>query len=833
VVPAELAAHWQTTLQFLEIVTESWPAILAGMGMINPAARQRLLFDAQARAWAENPPSAKTWLVARAAGPALARLARVVAGLPQGAVILPDYDSHLDAAAWDQIDEGHAQSGIARLLGAMGVRREEIAIWPAPAPASAVPAGRAALLSKSLRPAAALSAWQNQAAPPDATGLLRLSARDEAEEAAAIAMILRDALEVPGRTAALITPDRALAKRVAAILPRFGILADDSAGEPLADTPPAVFLRLLAHAAVTEFAPIPLLALLKHPLTAAGEPPESARAHARALERLALRGPRPPPGFDGLKYRLTESAKDTAATETFLARLETRLKSITGLPVETSPAHALRALIEAAESLAATELEPGAARLWANEAGITLSDHLLEIFAALEDLPDVPAADLPDLLDAILAGAVVRKPRTRDGHPRIAIWGVQEAMLQTVDVAVLAGLVEGIWPAIPEPGPWTSRPMRKSAGLPALEREIGEAAHDFFGLCCRCPKIILAAPIRRDRAPAIPARWLTRLDALLAAAGTSLPHHPATSWARQLDIPEARELRPKPEPRPPAAARPRQLSISDIATLIADPYAIYARKILRIAELDPIDEESDPSLFGDIVHAGLHKFFAANPDFDAPDAAHNLTRDLQVAMRAERPRAALQHWWEARLERIAGWIIEAERDRRRRNQPLAIALEAEGKLPVGQNFTLIGRADRIETRADGTVFIMDYKTGTPPKPKDVEAGTAPQLPLEAVMAESGAFGPEFQAPVAELAFWKLSGRHLQGEDKPLFADDPDRLRETIDNAAASLPALIAKFADPATPFLAKPHPARGTYKDVYQGISRSGEWGGQGDDDGA
>jgi ATP-dependent helicase/nuclease subunit B len=830
VVPAELAAHWQTTLNFLAIVTRAWPDILAGMGALNPASRQRLLFDAQARAWAENPPEAKTWLVARAAGPALGRLARVVAGLPQGAVILPDYDPGLDDFARDHIDDGHAQSGIARLLGAIGVRRAEIALWPAPE--TQVPPGRAALLSKALLPAAALGAWQDQAVP-GTTGLYRLAARDEAEEATAIAMILRDALETPGRTAALVTPDRALARRVAAILPRFGILADDSAGEPLADTPPAVFLRLLARAAVTEFAPIPLLALLKHPLTAAGAPPESARAQARALERLALRGPRPPPGFDGLKYRLAESKKDTKAVEGFLARLELRLKPVTGLPLATSPADALRALIEAAEALAATEAEPGAARLWANEAGIALSDHLIEIFAALDGLPDFPAADLPDLLDAILAGAVVRKPRTRDGHPRIAIWGVQEAMLQTVDVAVLAGLVEGVWPAIPEPGAWLSRQMRKDSGLPALERQIGEAAHDFFGLCCRCPTVILAAPNRRDRAPAIPARWLTRLDALLAGAGAAVPRHDAASWARQLDVPAEREPRPKPEPRPPAAARPRELSISDIATLIADPYAIYAKKILRIAELDPIDEESDPSLFGNIVHAGLHKFFAAKPDFEAPDAAKNLTLDLQLAMRAERPRAALQHWWEARLERIAGWIVEAERDRRRLNRPVAIALEAEGRLPVGPDFTLKGRADRIEAREDGSVFIMDYKTGTPPKPKDVELGSAPQLPLEAVMAETGAFGPEFQAPVTELAFWKLSGRHEKGEDKPLFAGDPEKLRATIDNAAARLPSLIAKFANPATPYLARPHPARSTYKDVYQGISRSFEWGGQGDDDGA
>jgi ATP-dependent helicase/nuclease subunit B len=829
VVPAELAAHWQTTLQFLEIVTDAWPNILAGLGQLDMATRQARLFDAQAQAWAADPPATKTWLIGRNATPALARLARVIAGLPQGLVIFPDFDPHLDDASWGAIDESHPQSGAARLLTALGARREEISVLPAAV--GHVPAGRSPLLATALLPAATLTLWQ-RAAAPDITGLFRLAARDEAEEATAIAMVLRDALETPGRTAALITPDRALAARVTAILVRFGILADDSAGEPLADTPPATLLRLLARAAAAEFAPVPLLALLKHPLAAAGLPPELCRRNARSLERMALRGQRPPPGFDGIKYRLETRKTPPLAELDFLARLERLLKPVTGLPVDIHPADALRALIEAAEPLAATAEEPGAARLWAQEAGIALSDHLLEILAALEPLPDMPSADLPEFLDAILAGPVVRKPRTRDGHPRIAIWGVQEAALQTVDVAVLAGLVEGVWPAAPDPGPWASRPMRKAAGLPALEQKIGEAAADFYGLCCRCPTVILAALTRRARAPAVPARWLTRLDALLAGAHLSLPLHPAAAWAEFLDAPAARELRPKPEPRPDAGHRPETLSISDIATLIADPYAIYAKKILKISPLDDLDEESDARQFGEIVHAGLENFYAQNPDVEASDAAAKLTLCLQLALREERPRAALEHWWEARLARIAAWIIPIERDRRRAHgAPVATALEAEGIYPVSDDFTLIARADRIEARADGTVFIADYKTGTPPKPKDVESGTSPQLPLEAVMAEGGAFGPDFAHPVTELAFWKLSGRHLEGEEKPLFPDEPERLRAVIEDAAEKLPALVAKFADPATPYLAKPHPERGTYKDVYAGISRRNEWGGQGDDD--
>ena len=419
------------------------------------------------------------------------------------------------------------------------------------------------------------------------------------------------------------------------------------------ETPPALLLRLLSSAAAADYAPLPLLALLKHPLTAVGLPPEQCRDHAKRLEMLVLRGPRPAPGFEGLRFRLEKP--ELESDRGFLNRLEQCLAPLS-LPGAVNPAAALEALIRTAEALAETADQKGAARLWSGEAGSALSELLLEALATLADLPDIRPADLPELIDALLAGTVVRRPRTKDGHPRVAIWGVQEAMLQSVDIAVLGGLAEGVWPGMAEPGPWLSRPMRKAAGLPAPESEIAAAAHDFFSLAAACGTVVLAAPARRERAPAVPARWLTRLNVLLEGAGLALPAHAAASWAAQLDAPASRIARPRPEPRPPAAARPQSLSISDVATLLADPYAIYARQILGIRELDALDAESDQSQFGDVVHAGLAAFFADPASIAAPDGARKLILALQQAMHDTRPRAALEQWWAARLERIAVWI---------------------------------------------------------------------------------------------------------------------------------------------------------------------------------
>lgn len=826
-VPAELSEHWQRTLAFMDIVTQAWPKLIAAEGVMNPAKRLALLIDAQAKSWANAPPPGKVWMVASEGTKAMARMAKIVAELPEGRLILPGFDSNLDDSSWSSVTDSHAQSGIERLLADIGVRREEVEVLPAPT--ESVPEGRGALISRALLPASSLGAWQHPVAL-NTRGISRLETGDEAQNALAIAMLLRDVLQIHGRSAALVTPDRALAARVTAALKRFGVTADDSAGDPLASTPPVTFMRLLARAAGEDYAPLPLLALLKHPITTGGMPPQAFRNEARRLEVTILRGPRPPAGFAGLRLRQADvAAKGKVSVEPdFLNRLESMLAPL-GLPRMVNPAEALAGLIKAAEALAATADETGPARLWHGEAGAALASLLSGAMTALADMPDMAVSDLPDLLEALVGSQVVRKPRTKDGHPRIAIWGLQEAALQTVDVVVLGGLVEGVWPAPAEPGPWLSRPMRRQAGLPSPERKIGQAAQAFFSLSCACEELVLAAPKRRERAPAVPARWLARLTAMLEGQGLELPIHPAAGWASQLDLPRNRIRRPKPHPKPPASKRPKVYSISDIATLMADPYAIYARKILKLFPLDPLDAENDASQFGEVVHAGLARFFAES-DFRHPMAQLRLTEALEAALLEAHPRDSLAQWWRVRLERIAQWLIQAETARVEKNGvPVSRVLECAGEWHLPDGFVLKGRADRIERDPDGRVRIIDYKTGTVPSEKKVKTGAAPQLPLEAVMAENAVFGEAFDAEVKELLYVTLSGRAKAGSEKQILSK-PDELRAAIEQVAIRLPLLLKKYADPNVAFLASPHPDRVNEYDDYAGVSRRAEWLEEGDD---
>jgi ATP-dependent helicase/nuclease subunit B len=839
---AAFAEHWGKTLQFLRIVTAMWPDWLEEQGLMNPAARQVALLDAQARAWTNHPPDDPVWVAGASGGiPAVARLLRVVAHLPNGRVVLPGLDGELDKPAWDTLGETHPQAGLRRLLTDLQAGRGDVRPWPGVA--ATVPESRVALLRQALLPAAALSAWQD-AVPAPSQGLFRLSPADQQEEAAAIALVLRAALQKPGTRAALVTPDRALAGRVGAELLRFGVVADDSAGEPLSETPPAVFLRLLAVAIDEGLAPVPLLAVLKHPLAAAGLSPAACRQAARALELACLRGPRPGAGLAGLRRALDKAEHADPAARDLLARMEAGMEPALRMAASVSapPAAMLEALVAAAERLAASDTESGPARLWAAEEGEALATRLAAALAAMPVLPDQPRGTLPGLLDALLEGGVVRSRRALRGgeqqaeHPRVFIWGLLEARLQSVDVMVLGGLAEGVWPPATDPGPWLSRPMRTAVGLASPEEAVGQAAHDFVACACAAPEVVLSCPRRRDGAPAVPARWLTRLDAFLKGHGRELPAHPAAAWAMALDQPAGgpRPVAP-PRPCPPVALRPRRLSVTEIETWQRDPYAIHARHILRLTALDPLDQSTEAADYGSLVHAGLHRFLSEHAASWPPDAATKLRAALSHVLQRERLRPALEAWWAPRFDRIADWIAANEAKRRAEAAPAKILSELTGRwrLP-GHDFLLTGRADRIEIGADGLLSIVDYKTGQPPPKRDIDAGLALQLPLEAAMARAGAFpGVPQGSDTGAMLYWHLTGGPKPGEEKPVKQKPPETVADQVAAAVARLEALIDAYAQPARAYLSHPRPGLAPRFTDYAQLARVAEWAAVEDEDGA
>ncbi len=835
-VGGEHARHWEITLNFLRIVTEQWPQVQALEGVIGPAERRRRLLEAQAADWSARPPKSPV-IVAGSTGsvPAVADLIAMVAGLPAGEVVLPGLDREADEDAWAAMGEepAHAQHGLARLLERLGLGRNEVRDWPW-AEIDPVAGARERFVSLALRPAGGTAGWLNAGADlerkalADALGgLRRVDCATPSEEAGVVALLMREALETPGRSVALVTPDRGLARRVAAELRRWDIEADDSAGVPLAETPPGCFLRLTAQMVAGELAPVELLAALKHPLAAGGESLGAFRGRVRALEIAALRGPRPAPGFRGLKAALGRG-RETRELRAWLDGLaELAAPFVKALKARRPDlAHIATEHLRFAEALAASDTQAGAERLWVQDAGEAAAAFMAELRAAAANGPALGGERYPALLNALMSAQVVRPRYGR--HPRLAILGPLEARLQHVDLLILGGLNEGTWPAEVDSGPWLSRPMRADFGLPQPERRIGLSAHD-FAQALGAPEVVLTRAGRVEGTPTVPSRWLLRIDALLRALGLegALRREEGRSraWAEALDRPAAVAACPPPEPRPPLAARPRRLSVTQVETWMRDPYGLYARRILGLRPLDPLDADPGAAERGTLVHQALEAYLKAHPEAPPEDPLAALVAEGERIFEPLRSRPGLWAFWWPRYLRIAEWFAGVDRARR-----LAGARawpEAKGELvlegPAGP-FRLTATADRVERLGDGELAIVDYKTGAPPRQSEVALGFAPQLPLEAAIALAGGFrelaGEASGAALAGLAFWRLSGGQPPGEIKAVDADPEALARE----ARAGLERLIAAFDDPETPYRSVPRPEWAPRFNDYAHLARIKEW---------
>jgi ATP-dependent helicase/nuclease subunit B len=830
-VPEEFARHWQITLRFLAILTESWPKILAEEGCIDSADRRNRLLEAQARAWRQAPPPTPV-IAAGSTGsvPATADLLNVVAGLPRGVLILPGVDLEADDETWAALEPSHPQFGMAQLLERLGVDRRTVKPWPATGGADTHP-GRTALINRALRPAATADVGRRDTPPPtDALAdITRIDAPGPEEEARVIALIMRETLEHADRTAALVTPDRALARRVTCELERWGVAVDDSAGRPLAETMPGAFLRLTARMAVENLAPVPFLAALKHPLAACGVAPSTFRGQVRRLERAALRGLRPAPGVAGLEAALADDATGLKPLLASLAAAMHPLQAV--LDREMSALRdLLRAHVAVAEALATTDQQPGAHRLWGGDAGEAAAAFVAELGEAGDDFEPIAVAAYPALLDVLMAGRAVRPRYGR--NPRLAVWGPLEARLQRADVMILGSLNEDTWPPKAQASPWMSRPMMKAFGLPLPERKIGLSAHDFTQAFA-APRIWLTRASRSEGTPTVPCRWLLRLEnllrgtyaekALTADAGRWL------HWQRQLDEPSAFVPVDPPTPRPPVEARPRRLSATQVETWMRDPYAIYARHVLRLKALKPIDDDPGAADYGSLIHKALEIFVRENPGPVPSDALDRLLAAGRRAFGNMLDRPGIRVFWWPRFERIARWFVDVERERRAGLR--VTASEVKGSLildaPAGP-FELTAVADRIDTLADGTLAVIDYKTGAPPLKREVAAGFAPQLPLEAAIAEAAGFAGVPRAPVSALEYWRLRGSDPAGE-RISAADDPATLTQ---EAIEGLTNLIARFDFRETAYESRPRPAVAPRFSDYEHLARVKEWsaGGKGEE---
>jgi len=856
VVHKDFASHWEETLKFLEVITDAWPAMLGRLGLMDPARRRADLIKATCTRWQQSPPGAIVAAGSTGSLKATAGMLTTIADLDEGTVVLPGLDQQMDDTAWAACEPAHPQFGLKLLLSRMGRTRHDIKVWAfGSAPAQAV--SRTHLVSEAQRPAETTDQWKDAAdtlSPliDDAlTGLTMITADNPQLESLSIALALRETLETPDATAALVTPDRNLARRVASDLARWGINVDDSGGQPLAHTRAGGFLLQVAEMLADQLAPIQMLTALRHPLARGGLKKGAFHDAVDLLDKRVLRGPRPAPGLSGLAAAIAEAAtrqygklNDTehAAARALHASLRTMLdKPLDVMATGKADASALIvAHLTAAEALAATHEVAGAQRLWSGASGEAASAFMADVMEHADLLGDITPSEYPGILGSLMTGRMVRP--VRRSHARLQILGPLEARLQHADRLVLGGLNEGIWPQRAETGAWINRPMRAQLGLEAPERLIGLAAHDVAqGL--GGADVILTRAERADGQPTVPSRWWLRLENLVGGLTQTDPHGktgkcriPTGPWlalARELDRPvrEARQIE-RPAPTPPRDARPTRLSVTRINELFRDPYAIYAGYVLGLDVLDDLEADAGARDRGDMIHKILELFSLRHPptaDKPMPDNAYAaLVAIAREVFDQADARPAIQAIWYPRFLDVAEWFLTWEAERRATIKDTFVELKGTHSFPLPTRpFTLTGIADRIDLLADNSLAILDYKTGPAPTPKQTTAKFSVQLPLEAAMARDGAFhtddkgsivGPS-KALTSELAYVELkTGRVVSAVDKKA-----DVMTEA-DAAMAHTLDLLTRFEEEDTPYISRPRPQFLTFDGDYDHLARVKEW---------
>lgn len=875
-VEAEYSRYFGLTLDFVKIAAENWPKLLAERGLADPVARARGLVLAEERRLSRGA-TPDPVIVAGSLGsvPATARLIAAVAKLPHGAVVLPGLDLDLDAAGWDGIDtgegfsrviaHGHPQAVLHRLLGPenLNLDRAEVVALGEPDPGQAA---RAALLSQALRPADTTDVWaaldpaaRDTVARLGLEGLALAEAADEREEALVAALALRETLQTPGATAALITPDRGLAGRVAVELLRWGIVAEDSAGLSLAVSPAGRLARLAAELAAdlardqADAIPARLIALLSHPMVHLGLPRPDVVRGAAALEIGLLRGPVPAPGFDGLRKAL---AAERAGPPEHRPRAKRRLKDVDW----ELAANLLDRLDLVFRDFPGPDGAADCDLVTTATGHRTACDRLI---AGPEDAPEQTDGSL-SCLDALFDDLEMAEPGLMPGrfddyatfftslarerkvacsgeapHPRLRILGLLEARLLSVDRVVLGGLDEGVWPVRTLTDSFLNRPMRERVGLNPPERRIGQMAHDFVqALGCR--DAVITRALKREGAPTVPSRLIQRLRALSGDARWDAVLHAGrrlAGLAARLDTapPEPRLKRPAPKPDP--ALFPRSLSVTEIETLVRDPYSIFARHVLGLDPLDPLAAAPGVATRGSLVHDVFAEFASRHPKDLPPDSAERLLNFAVNAfgdIEAEYPNLYAE-WW-PRYERMASAYLDWETQRRPGLTRVYPEVSGRWAIPMGrETFTLRARADRIELRPDGTACIVDYKTGTPPSGKMIFSGFSPQLTLEAAMLMHGAFA---DLP-AVTTTPDLLYVHASGGRKPFvpIPVKPPRGEERgveaiVAEHAARLRGLVARFMTGEAAYTARPYPQYASKYGAYDHLARVLEWSLAGDEGG-
>ena len=835
-IEANIGEYWQQTLTFLDIALNFWPVRLEADKQDDIAALRGQRLDRQALAaplvFGDRPVIAagSTGSIA-----ATARLLKAINSLPRGAVVLPGLDCSMSAAHHAALldpansPHGHPQYGLARLLRALGLAVTDVTeLADAGAP-------RTVLVNHALALTKDTARWaEHRMSATDlavaSQGLTMIRARNEDEEARAVALAARQALE-ERKTVGIVTPDRNLARRIAAELLRFDVVVDDAAGAPLFQSATGRLLRQILALAGSDCAAVDLVSLLRNQASRFGLPRGDVVQLTDAIELGLLRGQRPNPGLAGLRVLLAANIEkltkhparrlrpdDAPAIEALFTRIETAMAPLRTLLVEKS--------ISASDFAAALCAAFGVVADGADLPGRReLDDWASQMAAQHGEGHRFAPSGLDGVLAALMTGFQVRTREER--RQDIAIWGQLEARLQHPDLLILAGLNEDIWPEPADPGPWLSRGMRLAAGLQPPERLQGLAAHDFAQGMGNA-EVIVSFADRVGSSPAIASRLVQRLEAFAGKASAEAWQAKGQVWieqARRLDAVETVVAAPRPLPNPPASQRPRALSVTEIETLMRSPYDIYAKHVLKLRPLDPLGDAPDARERGTIIHDIFAAFVESGRSVMAPDAADVLDAIAREKFAGLEAIAERRDIWLRRFATAARQFLDYERARDVLVKQRHAEIDGEWRLALSEGFKLSGRADRVDELVDGTLEIIDFKTGSPPAKGPMQAFEVPQLLLEAQMAHAGTLKGVAPASTSALTYIKVGLGPDAFIPKPFIAAEGHDIMSAADEISRRMQGHIEHFLMRDTPMPSRLLPLAGQrFAGAYDHLARVAEW---------
>lgn len=808
----DLTQWWQINHEFLKIILTQWPKILEERKALTKSQIYKILLSRQIKIWKKKPP--KFPVIALGLKEPVEFIS-AISSLKEGAVYFQGLDLHLDEESWQALGVSqeedpaiatHPQYSYYNLLKALKITRSNVQQIDT----KEKNLSRELLLTSALRPASTTNKWILEKRSKFEKGLKNLTlieAENEREEAAAIALSMREILEVKNKTVALVTSNRTLARRVSLELRRFGIIANESLGRPLRQSYEVIFIRLLLDCVFKSYDCVTFLSFFKHPLTKIGRSRFEVRKLIDFFEIYFLRKKN---SFSHCYKEIdfvnfcqfieeilpdfsvdfhSEHQQEIEDLKKFAKDVETILEPIKNF--EKNKNYSLKKILEVTIKISesfALDQEKNCSHLYQTPGGESLLQFLKDLFETKEDL-EISISNWPEIFDTLLQNRTLT-PRPY-GHPRVFIWGVGEFQLQTVDRVIFSNLNEGEMPQHFENDVFLSPQMRRMLNLISPEYKLGLQAFD-FQMIMGMEEVILTRSLRIDENPSVASRFLQRLEAVIGEEFYQkliLKGQRYIALTKSVSKIKNISFAKRPVPTPPLEVRPKIFSVTEIETLRRDPYKIYAKKILKLYPLDPLQEDYNALMRGRLYHKILEEFAHQTHEISEDEKEYEKTFEEILERKIQDSNIPLEIGilWKYRLEAALEEYFSFEKNRHNYIKHTEISSD---KIEVGKSGVYLqARADRIDIYKN-CADILDIKTSENPSKSDALSLKSPQLVLEAALFLRKGFELIDNLTLKNLTYIRLLSDKCKIET---LLNDADEIKKLSDSAWVKLESLFNSY----------------------------------------